>query len=470
MARLRRLPLGVFALTASLLATPSVLARSAQPQAAQPAASNQPNEPVLRVLVLQGQEARLRPALSAAGLRLRDGQGRVLAELGGQVLLQAAPDGGWLRLVRADGSESEQWQLREVWLEALAGAEERDPGLWVEQRRYRGRLQLLPQAGQLQVVNHVPLETYLPSVVGSEMPASWPLQALQAQAVAARTYALKARKPSAPFDVQATTASQVYRGLEAETPSTREAVSATRGQVLTYGSGLIDAVFHSSSGGSTESSGDLWAQQLPYLVSVPDFDQDSPVRSWRQPLDPLLLLKAFPETGGASSIEVLSTTATGRVRQARVLGPTGALVISGASLRSRLGLRSTWVRFELELPAAPTPVVGAAGGPALLPPPPALTLAPALPVPDPGLVLPLPQLVAVGRGFGHGIGMSQWGALAMARRGDTYAGILSHFYRGTQLRSYEGLALAASARPGSGGRALRDSDAQVVATGPVRQP
>ncbi|MEY3964717.1 MAG: hypothetical protein RLZZ106_1972, partial [Cyanobacteriota bacterium] len=128
MARLRRLPLGVLALSASLLAAPSVLARSAQPQAVQAPALQ---EPVLRVLVLQGQEARLRPALSAAGLRLRDGQGRVLAELGGQVVLQASPDGGWLRLMRADGSESEQWQLREVWLEALAGAEERDPGLWV---------------------------------------------------------------------------------------------------------------------------------------------------------------------------------------------------------------------------------------------------------------------------------------------------------------------------------------------------
>jgi len=108
MARLRRLPLGVFALTASFLAAPSVLARSGRPQVAQAPALN---EPLLRVLVLQGQEARLRPALSAAGLRLRDGQGRVLAELGGQVVLQAAPDGGWLRLVRADGSESDQWQL-----------------------------------------------------------------------------------------------------------------------------------------------------------------------------------------------------------------------------------------------------------------------------------------------------------------------------------------------------------------------
>ena len=465
MARLRRLPLGVFALTASLLATPSVLARSAQPQAAQPAASNQPNEPVLRVLVLQGQEARLRPALSAAGLRLRDGQGRVLAELGGQVLLQAAPDGGWLRLVRADGSESEQWQLREVWLEALAGAEERDPGLWVGQRRYRGRLQLLPQAGQLQVVNHVPLETYLPSVVGSEMPASWPLQALQAQAVAARTYALKARKPSAPFDVQATTASQVYKGVEAETPSTLAAVAATRGQVLTYNNALIDAVFHSSSGGSTESSGDLWPRQLPYLVSVPDFDQASPVRDWRQPLDRTRLQQAFPELGGALGIDVVATTPTGRVRQARVVGPTGQLSLTGAQLRSRLGLKSTWVRFEL-VPTASSAGPDLAGlsqdsasgaAPALAPPP-----LPAFSLPVPSTKAPeVVQLVAVGRGFGHGVGMSQWGALAMAQRGESYASILQHYYRGTALQPYSELARTAAA-----GRGWANDDPRSLAVSP----
>jgi stage II sporulation protein D len=474
-------PLPWRALALSLVALP--LLPPGQPVLSQPA----PAEPVLRVLLQQGAELSVR-AEGAVALRLRDRQGRPLLERAASQPLQLRLRQGWVELLApiptagVDGSAAAPSQglpatplaAPDLWIEPVASAaldaSAAAPALVVGQRRYRGRLQVLARPEGLQLINHVPLESYLASVVGSEMPASWPQQALRAQAVAARTYALKGRRPAAAFDLQATVASQVYRGLEAETPSTREAVSATRGQVLTYGSGLIDAVFHSSSGGSTESSGDLWAQQLPYLVSVPDFDQDSPVRSWRQPLDPLLLLKAFPETGGASSIEVLSTTATGRVRQARVLGPTGALVISGASLRSRLGLRSTWVRFELELPAAPAPVVGAAGGPALLPPPPALTLAPALPVPDPGLVLPLPQLVAVGRGFGHGIGMSQWGALAMARRGDTYAGILSHFYRGTQLRSYEGLALAASARPGSGGRALRDSDAQVVATGPVRQP
>ena len=98
------------------------------------------------------------------------------------------------------------------------------------------------------------------------MPASWPQAALRAQAVAARTYALRQRSASQPFDVSATVASQVYKGVEAETPATREAVVSTRGEVLMYGGSLVNAVFHSSSGGSTENSGDLWIQQLPYLV------------------------------------------------------------------------------------------------------------------------------------------------------------------------------------------------------------
>jgi stage II sporulation protein D len=223
-------------------------------------------------------------------------------------------------------------------------------------------------------------------------------------------------------------------------------VAGTRGLVLTYGSTLIDAVFHSSSGGSTESSGDLWPQQLPYLVSVPDFDDEAPVRQWRQPLDPSQLLKAFPETGGVSAIEVLATTPTGRVRQARVVGPVGQLLLSGAQLRGRLGLRSTWVRFEVQpLPAAAAMAQGLAGAAGLAPPPPLPAITPLV---QPSSV----QLVAVGRGFGHGIGMSQWGAYALARRGQGYAQILQHYYRGTQLRPYsdlagESLALAPAGRP-----------------------
>jgi stage II sporulation protein D len=201
-----------------------------------------------------------------------------------------------------------------------------------------------------------------------------------------------------------------------------------------YGSNLANTVFHSSSGGRTENSGDLWTQQLPYLVSVPDFDQGSPVHSWEQRLDPLLLREAFADIGGVTRIDVLSTTASGRVRQARVLGPTGTRVVTGPELRSRLRLRSTQVRFEViapELamvpPAPPLPpgtqAVGSTGDGAPAPAP--------MPVPQ-------PSLLAIGRGFGHGVGMSQWGALGMAQQGDTYERILQHYYRGTALRPYPG--------------------------------
>lgn len=354
-----------------------------------------------------------------------------------------------------------------------AAAQAADGGdFQLQQRRYRGRLQLLSSGGSLQAINHLPLETYLPSVVGGEMPASWPQPALRAQAVAARTYALRQRKPAAAFDVSATVSSQVYKGLESETESTRQAVASTRGQVLMYGGSLANTVFHSSSGGLTENSGDLWRQQLPYLVSVADDDSHSPVHRWQQRLEPDQLLRAFPELGGVSRIDVTATTATGRIRQARVLGPRGSLALSGAELRSRLKLRSTLVRFELVAPE-----LAMAG---LLPPPPPLPAAAATtgtareagadavlidsaigPLPRDGagdaggsapptsapgdgpapvrpgpLRLPQPALLAIGRGFGHGVGMSQWGAHAMAQRGQSHEQILRHYYRGTELRTY----------------------------------
>ena len=335
--------------------------------------------------------------------------------------------------------------------------------VWLQKRRYRGSLRIRPQGEARQAVNLVGLETYLASVVGSEMPASWPLEALRAQAVAARTYALRALRPSSgrAYDLKATVASQVYLGVEAETASTQAAVAGTRGLVLTYGDGLIEAVFHSSGGGITENSGELWAQQLPYLVSVVDFDNGSPVRDWRLPLGDGLVRKGFPEIGSLERIEVLSTSSSGRVRQARVLGSAGAVVVTGAELRSRLGLKSTLVQFSLEPMNAPlltdqagpsqagTPQAGTASEPLTAAAPSAAVTGA---TPAPLQLPPLPpawdaraahsrlQWVAIGRGFGHGIGMSQWGACAMARRGEGFEQILQHYYRGTQLRPYSSLA------------------------------
>ncbi|MEY4758989.1 MAG: hypothetical protein RLZZ268_487 [Cyanobacteriota bacterium] len=395
----------------------------------------QATEPEVRVLLL---EAGLVPmAARQQPLVLRAASQRWELAPGELVVLQLAAGG----LVLERGGAVERLpQVSELWLEPAARPDGDGADFQLQQRGYRGRLQLLVGGTAVQAINHVPLEAYLPSVVGSEMPASWPQAALRAQAVAARTYALRQRKPAAPFDVSATVSSQVYKGVDAETPSTRQAVASTRGQVLIYGSSLANAVFHSSAGGSTENSGDLWSQQLPYLVSVPDFDQHSPVHAWEQRLEPEQLQKAFGEIGGAQRIEVLATTGSGRVRQARVIGPRGTLVLTGAQLRSRLGLKSTLVRFEVVAPelASLPPSLPA------LPPLPSQLLPSQSSDPEvqaPGQVplpvqVPPPSLLAIGRGYGHGVGMSQWGAHGLAQRGQSYDQILRHYYRGTELRPY----------------------------------
>ena len=419
----------------------------------------------IRVLLSELDQVQVAP-LSGA-LQLRDGSGRLLVALpsgqGGTVRVDAAT-----AALRFEGPVAVTLPSppagplgRELWLEAAREAPGQNraagspgillgPGLLVQARPYRGRLQLRLENGRLQVINHLELEAYLASVVGSEMPASWPQQALRAQAVAARTYALKERRPAEPFDLRSTVASQVYRGIEAETASTREAVAATRHQVLTYGDDLIQAVFHSSSAVATEDSGAVWSRQLPYLVSVPDFDRTSPVSAWSLRFTAAQLGQLFPETGGVSRFEVLAVSGSGRLRQVRVEGPRGQRLYSGADLRRILGLRSTLVQFEplpgvAALPGGMAPAPEAspsqtASAPATAAPGPAeaVVVPPLPPVPMAGLSqAPAPQppigWLLKGRGYGHGVGMSQWGAFGLASQGMDYTRILQHYYRGTSL-------------------------------------
>jgi stage II sporulation protein D len=402
-------------------------------------------EPVVRVLLQESPSLELEAGPNP--LRVGDGRGRTLLQLapGDRVLLRRRGSALEARLEGANGAPRKvSLPLGQAWIDpAPAARADGDDGLLtLQQRRYRGRLLVRSEGDRLQAINLIGLESYLPSVVGSEMPASWPLAALRAQAVAARTYALRQRRPEAPFDLKATVASQVYKGVESETDSTREAVRSTRSQVLVHGSKLIEAVFHSSSGGLTENSGEIWRQQLPYLVSVPDYDEASPVHAWQVRIDADQLAKAFREIGGAHRIDLLSTTSSGRIRRARVTGPRGSLLLSGAELRQRLGLRSTMVRFAFESPQ-----------PAYTFPPPL----PALPgtftqerleslaaglVQAPWLAPrrpAAPVLVVNGRGFGHGVGMSQWGAYGLALRGEDYRDILQHYYTGARILPYSSL-------------------------------
>ena len=144
-----------------------------------------------------------------------------------------------------------------------------DESIYINDMPYRGYVTLLKQNG-MTVINHVLTEDYLYGVVPKEMPSTWPMGALRAQSIAARTFALKNRNRhnEQGFDLCNTAHCQVYEGSSAETKETTEAVDRTRGEVMFYHGAVIDAVFHTDSGGMTESAEQVWGRYVPYLRSV----------------------------------------------------------------------------------------------------------------------------------------------------------------------------------------------------------
>jgi len=281
-------------------------------------------------------------------------------------------------------------------------------GFAVDGRRVRGRLEVRRTAGGISLVNRVGLEAYVAGTLGREVYPSWHPETLKAQAVVTRTYALyeMMRNATRGFDVDAGTSSQVYGGLDAETPSVLKAARATRGEYLAYRGAPILAVFHSASGGRTAASDEVWGESLPYLVSVEvENEEDSPDTYWRASVSGTTLGRALApigvEVGAVQEFRVIERSASGRAARLQVRGKKGSVVIEARALRTALGasvIRSTL--FEIK------------------------------PSED--------GFIIVGSGHGHGVGMSQWGAQAMAQGGARYQEILSTFYPGTRVM--EGLA------------------------------
>jgi stage II sporulation protein D len=217
-------------------------------------------------------------------------------------------------------------------------------------RSYRGRLIVSPAAGDLQVVNRVPLEKYLYGVVPGEMPADWHPEALKVQAVAARSYALVSRKTGGAFDVYADTRSQVYGGIAVEHERTTAAVNATKGQVVLFDGKVAWTFFSSSSGGRTASIEDVWpdSEPLPYLVSVDDpHDTISPHHDWNVTLTAEQLEQKLGSAGlkGITEIQI-EPNGSGRAGSVTFVGATGEKTLSGWATRILLGLRSTWFQVE----------------------------------------------------------------------------------------------------------------------------
>jgi stage II sporulation protein D len=228
-------------------------------------------------------------------------------------------------------------------------------------RPYRGKIQVDVVDGKLRAVNIVGLEPYLQGVVPSEMPSAWSAQALEAQAVAARSYALATRKIGAPYDAYADSRSQVYLGLSNESLATTAAVTATKGQVLFYGGSVATTFFSSTSGGKTESSLDWTGTSLPYLVSVPDpYDDISPYHNWGPvPVTAQTISKSLKIAGPITDATTVMNAA-GRVGKLNFMTPLTPLTVSATALRTAIGLRSTWftvgvMSLSAPVPSAPVP-------------------------------------------------------------------------------------------------------------------
>lgn len=263
-------------------------------------------------------------------------------------------------------------------------------------RVYRGAIWLKPvKEGvetSFQAINLVDLEDYLLSVVPSEMPTSWHIEAVKAQSIAARSYAVanywKNEKDN--YDVKDTTDDQVYLGVESETRTGNQACDETAGVVLKHNQKVISAFFHSTSGGATEVGENVWGKEIPYVQSVVDYDDSSPHFAWQRKFAVSQAEKAFGlKTGSLLSIQPFWKVASNRVKQAAVVSLDNTTLVTGERLRQLFKLPSSIFNVSFE---------------------------------DNNYIF-------AGRGFGHGLGMSQYGAKTLAESGYNAAQILSYYYR-----------------------------------------
>ena len=302
--------------------------------------------PVKRIRVLLAAGAKALAVGSAAPFRVRDALGEVHElDAGTQHF------GPGLR-VREIGHK--QLTKLEGPVVFLAG----DEPLTLKGRAYRGELRVTVDNGRLRAINTLGLEAYLYGVVPSEMPHYWPLEALKAQAVAARSYALATRR-GGDFDVYPDVRSQVYRGIPEEETPTNQAIDETAGLVVTYQGQVAYTYFFSTSGGRTATVTDVWptSKPMPYLVSVADpYDAVSPYHRWGPIVLTAKAARAQLKVPGPLRDLRMTITPSGRVGTVVAAGPAADTEVNAGDVRRLLGLRSTWFRvgvLALAKPEAP---------------------------------------------------------------------------------------------------------------------
>ncbi len=280
-----------------------------------------------------------------------------------------------------------------------------DSFIRVNNRTYRGEIEVRKRNDTLLVINEVDLEEYLYGVMKHEISPAWPLEAVKAQAVAARSFALnkKLGNVGKPYDLCATITSQVYGGLSGEDPRSNEAIDETRGEILTYEERPIAAYYHATCGGETEDVENVWGGRLPYLKSVRcRYCKDSPHYEWEEKLSLLEISNALGHKGisEVESIEIYERSDTGRIVKLVVEDEFGKHIISGNQFRMALGpnlIRSTLFKIKEKRG----------------------------------------RVEFKGKGWGHGVGMCQWGTKGMAERDFSYKEILKHYYSNAEIRKMD---------------------------------
>lgn len=277
------------------------------------------------------------------------------------------------------------------------------PLVYAGDRWYRGHLEVRTAGSAITAVNVVGIEDYLYGVVPAEMPKHWPSESLKAQSVAARSYAVAnaGKHRSRGYDVCDTTDCQVYGGAAAEAAVTNQMIDATRGEYLMHNGRVVPGYFHSAAGGYTENSEDVWHEKLDYIRAVPDFDQNAPSFTWYKTVAAGALADGLArqgvKLGQILQVVPLNRSYSGRVRDVQVVGTAGSRVVKGEAFRLAAGLNSTL--FNVAAVGGNTPS----------------------------------SFSFAGRGWGHGLGLSQWGAKGLAEKGYGYMQILGHYFPGAQL-------------------------------------
>jgi stage II sporulation protein D len=323
-------------------------------------------------------------------------------------------------------------------------------------RSYRGIFLITTQNGKINLINQLLLEEYLQGVVPKEVIPEWPMAALKAQAIAARTFtAASLGRHGARFDLCATTHCQVYGGVTAEHPNTNLAVVETAGKVITYNGKIISAFYHAASGGMTDDAANIWMVSSPYLKPVIEWDQSSPWTQWTRSYNWTELqgiaVRDFPQIGRLTQVLPVSFESDGkRILRLKLKGDTGEVFISGEQFRYSTGIPSS--QMQMGIIYGPEPFITLWWTHNLFPE--ALTanneipglaadlLNPPWDLPDPWAWLqdkePV-KMVLRGAGWGHGVGLSQWGARGMSDNGFNERQILEHYYPGSIITSLDKL-------------------------------